>query len=194
MNYEKQYQSLVQTRKEFRESKKTVGFELHHIIPRSLGGSDDIDNLVLLTYREHYIAHLLLTKMHPDNAKIHYAFLCMLRDPHGLRKLTSRMVDTIKRNFSEFRSWHLKISNPMHSTTAKKKISERMKQNNPNKGGTSNHTAYPVEVVFEDGTIKKFDYMKQASEVLGVPYSSMKSANRNGSKLKRYKINQIRKI
>ena len=37
--------------------------EKHHIIPRSLGGSDDIENLVILTAREHFICHLLLTKM-----------------------------------------------------------------------------------------------------------------------------------
>lgn len=39
--------------------------ETHHIIPRSLklGGLKDPCNLVALTAREHYIAHLLLTKM-----------------------------------------------------------------------------------------------------------------------------------
>lgn len=37
--------------------------ERHHIIPRSLGGSNDNTNLVTLTAREHYICHLLLTKM-----------------------------------------------------------------------------------------------------------------------------------
>ena len=37
--------------------------ETHHIIPRSLGGTDDINNLVELTAREHFICHWLLTKM-----------------------------------------------------------------------------------------------------------------------------------
>ena len=37
--------------------------EKHHIIPRSLGGNDDPANLVELTAREHFICHLLLTKM-----------------------------------------------------------------------------------------------------------------------------------
>jgi len=37
--------------------------EQHHIIPRSLGGTNDISNLVHLTYREHFICHKLLTKM-----------------------------------------------------------------------------------------------------------------------------------
>lgn len=40
--------------------------ERHHIIPKSEGGSDDPDNLVNLTAREHYIAHLLLARIYDD--------------------------------------------------------------------------------------------------------------------------------
>jgi hypothetical protein len=38
-------------------------FEKHHILPKSLGGSNDHSNLIALTVREHYICHLLLVKM-----------------------------------------------------------------------------------------------------------------------------------
>jgi|688.fasta_scaffold532023_2 hypothetical protein len=38
-------------------------FEVHHIVPRSLGGTNHIDNLVKLTVREHVICHILLCKM-----------------------------------------------------------------------------------------------------------------------------------
>lgn len=41
--------------------------EKHHIIPKSLGGTDSKDNLVKLTAREHFICHLLLTKMTTGN-------------------------------------------------------------------------------------------------------------------------------
>lgn len=37
--------------------------EKHHIIPKSMGGSNDKSNLVCLTGREHFVCHLLLTKM-----------------------------------------------------------------------------------------------------------------------------------
>ena len=37
--------------------------EKHHIIPRSLGGTDEITNLVWLTAAEHLKVHLLLVKM-----------------------------------------------------------------------------------------------------------------------------------
>jgi hypothetical protein len=35
-------------------------FELHHILPRSMGGSNSNDNLIKMTLREHYIAHAIL--------------------------------------------------------------------------------------------------------------------------------------
>lgn len=37
--------------------------EKHHIIPKSCGGSNSKENLVKLTPKEHFICHLLLTKM-----------------------------------------------------------------------------------------------------------------------------------
>jgi hypothetical protein len=36
--------------------------EVHHIVPRSLGGSDDADNLIRLTARQHYVAHWMLSR------------------------------------------------------------------------------------------------------------------------------------
>jgi len=40
-------------------------FENHHIIPRCMGGSDDVSNLVYLTPEEHFLAHQLLIKIYP---------------------------------------------------------------------------------------------------------------------------------
>ena len=37
--------------------------EKHHIIPKCLGGTDHKSNLIKLTAKEHFICHLLLTKM-----------------------------------------------------------------------------------------------------------------------------------
>lgn len=54
--------------------------EKHHIIPRSMGGSDDKTNLVNLTAKEHYIAHLLLPYMVNDDIhrkKMWGALRCM---------------------------------------------------------------------------------------------------------------------
>jgi hypothetical protein len=37
--------------------------EKHHVIPKSLGGTDESSNIVRLTAKEHFICHLLLVKM-----------------------------------------------------------------------------------------------------------------------------------
>lgn len=63
MDYNKIYNNLCNSRK-VRGITRGKGYEIHHIIPRSLGGSDDQDNLVKLTYREHYLAHKLLLKIY----------------------------------------------------------------------------------------------------------------------------------
>ena len=66
MDYQKIYNQLIQKRLTDSLSKKDCYCETHHIIPRSEGGSDDDDNKVNLTAREHYIAHLLLAKIYND--------------------------------------------------------------------------------------------------------------------------------
>ena len=64
------------------------GVEIHHIVPRSLGGSNSSDNTVALTLREHFVAHWLLTKMYDGEArrKMLFALATMSRG----RTLTSR--------------------------------------------------------------------------------------------------------
>ena len=62
-NYYKIYNDLCLTRKnENRTKLDNIYYEEHHIIPKCLGGNNSIDNLVLLTPREHFVAHLLLYK------------------------------------------------------------------------------------------------------------------------------------
>lgn len=50
--------------------------EGHHVIPKSLGGSNDRSNIAILTAREHYLAHRLLCRMTTgeDKAKMVFAF------------------------------------------------------------------------------------------------------------------------
>lgn len=61
MNYKKHYDLLIENS----INRNIEGYvEKHHIIPKSLGGSDDKENLVKLSAREHFIAHLLLAKIY----------------------------------------------------------------------------------------------------------------------------------
>lgn len=61
MDYAKHYTYLINKAKTRIISDKT---ESHHIVPKCIGGSDEPTNLVDLTLREHYIAHILLAKIH----------------------------------------------------------------------------------------------------------------------------------
>lgn len=62
MNYEKHYERLIS--KGLNRSKPKEYVEEHHILPVCLGGSDNKNNLVYLTAREHFIAHALLARIH----------------------------------------------------------------------------------------------------------------------------------
>jgi len=67
MDYKKVYDNLIFTRKLLNRKKiEGVYYEKHHILPKSLGGSNNNDNLILLTPKEHLFAHLLLAKIHSD--------------------------------------------------------------------------------------------------------------------------------
>ena len=61
MDYKKIYDQLIESRRDNRPPGYT---ERHHIIPEALGGSNDKENKVRLTGREHWIAHLLLHRIH----------------------------------------------------------------------------------------------------------------------------------
>lgn len=76
--------------------------ERHHILPKALGGTDDSSNLVALTAREHFIAHLLLARLH--GGSMWYALAIMKKDGRGSsrsfaearRKLSSLMTGNTK--------------------------------------------------------------------------------------------------
>lgn len=62
MNYEKIYYDLMNKRKVNKLTKNSQYCERHHIIPKSLGGSNSSNNLVNLTPKEHFIAHRFLER------------------------------------------------------------------------------------------------------------------------------------
>lgn len=74
MNYKRIYDSIIARAK----TRTLIGYtEKHHIIPRCIGGSDAPENMARLTAREHYIAHLLLVKIYPNEHKLVFAFNMM---------------------------------------------------------------------------------------------------------------------
>lgn len=83
----------------------TSYYEKHHIIPQSLGGTNDSSNIVALTAREHFICHLLLTKMvtGTDKSKMHQAVWMMAScssDNQDRYKINNRLYEQLKLNMS----------------------------------------------------------------------------------------------
>ena len=77
MDYFRIYKELITNAK---QRLSVEGYtETHHIKMRSHGGSDEHDNLVKLTAREHFIAHWLLWKIHRDPPSAH-AWWSMVRN------------------------------------------------------------------------------------------------------------------
>ena len=98
------------------QSRQIEGYvERHHIIPKSLGGSNEKENLVPLTAREHFICHWLLTKM-VDNTnnrmRMLNAFWSMARKNQcQLRyEISGRKYEILKKAITEARS-HFNIGN-----------------------------------------------------------------------------------
>lgn len=93
MNYKKIYKHLIEKRK---SNPITKGYkENHHILPKSLGGDNSKENLVTLTGREHWIAHLLLHKIYRTSQTAHACHMMAMRcDERGIPKIrNSRMYE-----------------------------------------------------------------------------------------------------
>ena len=124
--YTKYYYNII-AKASFR---KLDGYtEEHHIIPRSMGGSDDATNLVILTAKEHFICHLLLTKMiaGPSKYKMVKASLMMAnRSGPGQQryKTTSKIYEI------------LKISLPPMPDETRLKLSQSQKERFKDRDGT----------------------------------------------------------
>lgn len=100
--YHKWYFNIIikaQVDNEYRKSDDRHKYQNHHIIPKSLGGSNSENNLVLMTHKEHYMAHLLLPKMLKLGSKSYismvYAFQ-MMGTTKKDERYNSRLYETFK--------------------------------------------------------------------------------------------------
>lgn len=90
MDYQKIHDKIIE-QSLLRENKdREDGFHIHHIQPKSMGGSNNKTNLVKLTYREHFVIHHLLYKIHKTQ-KMACAFHFMSIDKYNYsQKLSSK--------------------------------------------------------------------------------------------------------
>ena len=140
MNYEKIYNSLIQKRRlqKIDRTNKTPYVEYHHIIPVSCGGDNNPRkakynsseyNLIGLTTKEHFFAHLLLRKFYKEkygiDSKFYQYMLKAIDMMLGCKKynirISSRLYQTIK-NEAYIKGIHKTTTGRMWVTNGKEDI------------------------------------------------------------------------
>jgi hypothetical protein len=139
MNYQNVYNQIIE-RAKIRQTQDYK--EIHHIVPKCLGGLNNKENLVELTAREHFLCHRLLCEIYPENEKLKHALFLMsigkqkTKDKHYI--ISSKMYERLKQEYSKMlvgkkfsKETKQKISNNSKgikkSEEAKKKMSESRK-------------------------------------------------------------------
>lgn len=117
--YTKWYYSIINNAK---TRNIIIYSEKHHIIPRSLGGDNSTENIVKLTAREHFICHLLLTKMTVGQPK--YKMLSAVTRFQQSRKYQYRVLTSWE--YQKIRECAIAARTGIkHSAEAKQKIKDK---------------------------------------------------------------------
>ena len=96
---------------------------LHHIVPKHMGGTDDKSNLILLTPRQHALAHKKLYEKYGKwQDKIAYQMLS--------GQLTNYQAQQMKRRLANLGKQH--FLGKTHSKAYKKRLSIMMKERRKN--------------------------------------------------------------
>lgn len=94
-HYHKRYNNFIDSLR----NQEVVGYvERHHIIPKSLGGTNSKANLIKLTPRQHYIAYWMLWKIY--GGSMTRAFFLMSHEDRK-HKINSKTYGLVRAKYSE---------------------------------------------------------------------------------------------
>lgn len=167
MDYRRIYDGLINraVERNWNRSTAVCYVEFHHITPRCIGGDDSNSNVVCLTAREHFIAHLLLTKIYPTESKLAFAAHMLTRGTYKHDRANNREYKWLK----ERRSEHISTLFKGVPKSDAHKQSMRGKRPHVNQTG-SNNNAFKG---FIQTPLGVFDSLKQAAVVEGVDLSTI---------------------
>lgn len=108
MNYQRIYDQIVdRAKKETRVYGKGTYYERHHIVPKCVGGEGNTyqwrthPNIILLTAREHFLCHIILCILYPNESKLKFALWAMSN-----QKTTNRDYRIGNRQYERIRQEH----------------------------------------------------------------------------------------
>ena len=120
--------------------------EEHHILPESMGGDNNNTNLVMLTARQHYLAHWLLWKAYKSK-EMTSAFFAMSNQNNQhqgrTRRITSRTYEVLRKEFAQlisisttklwqdpiYRQKHIDTNNTVETKTLRSQKAKELWQN-----------------------------------------------------------------
>lgn len=139
MNYQYVYNKIIERAKLRKLAALDSIVEIHHIIPKSCGGSNKKENLVPLSLREHFLCHLLLERIYRNtdhHKKMLRAVVMMTRggnvNSHLYKKLKEQHINYLRlQTISENQKLAISTANKgnkgrkgiPHSQESKEKIS-----------------------------------------------------------------------
>jgi len=191
--YTKIYFSLIEAARQ-----QTIdGYcERHHIVPKCLGGLDTPENLVKLTARQHFIAHLLLTKMCEGKVKykLYSAYSKMFCNGKDNQRYlpTSRFYEYSKKLLSE----SLTNDNPCHWVGVK----EKMIENHWNKSDKANEIRQKISesklgvklnLSLEQRKNRSLTHLAERNNMFGKTHTDEVKAVLSNLKSKTYKLINI---
>jgi hypothetical protein len=102
MDYNRIYNQIIQNA----QNRTLEGYgENHHILPKCMGGVNK-NNIVRLTAREHFLCHLLLCEIYPNNNKLKYSLFLMnigkQKNKNNHYKINNRTYERLKIEHSLF--------------------------------------------------------------------------------------------
>jgi hypothetical protein len=101
--YTNWYYAIIENAKIKNINDDITHYEKHHIIPVSLGGNNDKNNIVKLTYREHFLCHWLLIKMTSkvDKMKMSFALYRMGKPSNANHRIVTSWQYELSREYNK---------------------------------------------------------------------------------------------
>jgi len=129
--YTKWYYNIITQATAVSFQRTSEYLERHHIIPKSLGGSNDENNLVNLTAREHYICHQLLVRMVEGVArrKMYYALWIINNKKARPNQLNSHRYARLRAEIAAQTSKLMTGRTVSAGTRAKQSVSKKITHN-----------------------------------------------------------------